>query len=314
MRKKIRTAVIGAGNMGKHHLRVYNEISQLVGIADIARTTGEALAAQYHINYYSDYQTLIEKENLEAVSIAVPTYLHTEIALYCLKKNIPTLVEKPIASTLKEANAIYTAAKKRKVFLMVGHIERFNPVVRTLKKLIDQGRLGKIISLLAIRVGMNPPRIPNSDVLLDLGIHDIDICNYLLNEFPIRKKIIKTKLFTHNKSDTAIAILEYKKQTAIIQTNWITPVKMRKLYVSATEGYAELDYVTQKLILYDKPIVTKQVGDFFELVSLSDQVKREVYISRKEPLKAELQYFLSQCHTKRADIEEALEALKIANA
>lgn len=313
MRKKIRTAVIGTGSMGKHHVRVLGEISHLVGVADISKSLGEALATQYKTKYYQDYRVLIQNEKPEAVVVAVPTNLHAEVALYCLKNNIPTLVEKPIASSLKEAQLLVSESKRRNIYLMVGHIERFNPAVKTLKKFMEQGRFGKIISLLSIRVGLNPPKTAKSDVFLDLGIHDIDIFNFLLNEFPIKRKIMKTKLFAHTISDSAMAILEYRNKTAMIQTNWITPIKMRKLYISATEGYGELDYVNQKLILYDKPLTTKYIGNFFELVSLSENIKREIYISRKEPLKEELHYFLSNINSPHnKDVNFSLEALKIA--
>ncbi len=187
-------------------------------------------------------------------------------------------------------------------------------VIVKLKKIIDEGRLGKIISLLAIRVGISPPNPAASDVAFDLGIHDVDVFNFLLGRFPDKKKILKTKLFSSNIADSSTLLLEYSKTTGIIQTNWITPVKMRKLFVSGVEGYAELDYVQQKLVLYDKILNTRFDGSFYELVSLSETPKKEVYISKKEPLKEELNYFISNINNWESNnIEDSIEALKIVS-
>lgn len=314
MLRNIKTAVIGAGNMGKNHARVYSEISALVGIADIIPNIGEPLAQKHKTKYYRNYKELIEKESPDAISIAVPTNLHKDITVECLKRKIPVLVEKPIATSLKEANEMRAEAIKQNVFLMVGHVERFNPAVNELKKIITQKKLGKIINLLAIRVGISPPLLPNSDVSLELAIHDVDIFNYLLDEFPQTTRIKKYKMFKNSIADSASLMLEYSKATALIQTNWITPIKMRKLYVTGTEGFAELDYINQKLVLYDKIIETKPDGDFFELVSLSEGLKKEVYISKKEPLKQEILFFLRNMKINNlSNLNDAIKALEILN-
>lgn len=310
--KKLRVGVIGVGNMGKNHARVYSEIANLVAIADTSEITKSKIGKYSNAIFYKDYKQMLKENSLDAVSVAVPTLLHKEIVTYCLEQKIPTLVEKPIASNLSEAQEMFKTAKRFNTFLMVGHVERFNPAVVKLKTIINQGRLGKIISLLAVRVGISPPNPAASDVAVDLGIHDVDVFNYLLNGFPDKRKIIKTKLFSKNIADSSILLLEYGKIIATIQTNWITPVKTRKLYVSGVEGYAELDYIQQKLVLHDKILNTKFDGSYYELLSLSDSSKKEVFISKKEPLKEELLYFLSNKNNWQANnIKESIEALKI---
>lgn len=312
MRKNIRTAVIGVGNMGKNHTRVYSEISNLVAVADILPEIGRSVAAKYQAKYYQNYQEMLDKEKPRAVSVAVPTKYHKEVTIDCLRRKIPTLVEKPIAETTPDAEMMLKEAKKNKIFFMVGHIERFNPAVIKLKRLIDYGKLGKIISLLAIRVGISPPKTSNSDVTIDLAIHDLDVFNYLVGEFPHSKKVIKHKLFKDNRADSAAILLEYKHATGMIQTNWITPIKMRKLYVTGTDGFAEVDYISQKLIIYNNIINKKQIGDYLELVSLSNKQKKEIYISRKEPLKNELLFFLENRENQECDTTiEAMEALRL---
>jgi UDP-N-acetylglucosamine 3-dehydrogenase len=312
MKKKIRTAVIGAGNMGKNHARVYAEISNLVAISDLLPETGKVLSDQYGVRFYQDYREMLDIEKPDAVSVVVPTKFHKEVVLECLARKIPSLVEKPIASTVEEANIMLEAAKKYKTFLMVGHIERFNPAIKKLKQLIDTQRLGKIISLLAIRVGIAPPNIPNSDVVLDLGIHDVDIFNFLLDKFPVNKKVIRDKIFKNNKGDSASILLEYDSAIGYIQTNWITPIKMRKLFVTGTNAFVELDYISQRLILYEKILNTNYDGDFFELVSFSDTPKKDIFLSKKEPLKEELKYFISNRIKPSLDSTKyALNAIKI---
>lgn len=310
--KKIRTVLIGAGNMGKNHARIYSKISHFSAIADVVPVIGEPLAKRYNIPFYLDYKQMLDEVKPDAVSVVVPTKFHKQVTIDCLKKKVPVLVEKPIASTVEEADEMIDEAERQNTFLMVGHIERFNPAVVKLKKIIEQGKLGKIICLLAMRVGIAPPRISNSDVALDLGIHDIDVFNYLLNEFPKAKKIIKHKLFKNNISDSASILLEYEKASAIIQTNWITPIKMRKLYVTGTEGFVELDYINQKITLYNKRINIKTSGDFYEFLSFSENTTKEVFVSKKEPLKEELTYFLENLEQmNKSNMNDAKNSIEI---
>lgn len=312
MKRKIRTAVIGAGNMGKNHIRIYSNISHLVAIADISEDIGRPLAEKYKTSFYKDYLEMLTKEKPKAVSVVVPTPYHRKVVEDCLRYRIPTLVEKPITNTIKDAQTMLESAAKYKTSLMVGHVERFNPAVVKLKKLIRKGKFGKIISIVAQRVGISFPNTKDCDVLVDLGIHDVDIFNFLLDELPIRIKIVKQKLFKNNKADSASVLLEYKDACCMIQTNWITPIKMRKLYVTGTEGFAEVDYIRQQITLYDKIVEKKKEGNFFEFLSMYEYPKKDVYISKKEPLKEELLYFLDCVQNKRKiDSSYALDALKI---
>ncbi len=312
MKRKIKTAVIGTGSMGKNHIRVYSEISNLVAIADVRADIGRPLARKYKTKFYTDYRKMLDKEKPDAVSVVVPTQFHKEVAIECLNRKIATLVEKPIAHTVTDAEEILASAQKNKTTLMVGHIERFNPAVLKLKNIINKGTLGRVISMLAIRVGISFPAAKNNDVVVDLAVHDIDVFNFLLDSLPIDKKTIKHKLFKNNLWDSASMLLEYKNAACTIVTNWITPVKMRKLYVTGTDGFVELDYISQKIILHGKHMHKKQDGDFYEFLSMYETPKKEVFLSRKEPLKEELQFFLnSAAYNIKVDTSFALDALKI---
>lgn len=311
--KQIRTAVIGVGNMGKNHARVYDEISTLCAVTDINGNIGKAVAQQFSVKQYSDFHEMLDQEKPDAVSVVVPTPYHKEVVLECLKRSIPTLVEKPIASNLAEAREMLNLSVKKNTYLLVGHIERFNPAVIRLKNIIDQKRVGKVVSLLAIRVGISPPRIPHANVLLDLSIHDVDICNYLLGEYPKKLNIAKQKLFKHTEVDSVSINLTYQTANASIITNWITPIKMRRLYVTGTEGFIELDYISQRIVFYNKILKLKSDGNLFEFISLLKFPKKEIFVSRKEPLKQELLYFLENRDNgaRSTEVKSAIEALRI---
>jgi UDP-N-acetylglucosamine 3-dehydrogenase len=313
MNKKPKAAVIGAGNMGRHHVRIYSEICNLVAVADLNEKIGKPLADKFKTRFYTDYKKMLDKEKPDMVSIVVPTKFHKEVAFECLKRKIPILVEKPLSDSIIDAQEILNEARRNNTIVMVGHLERFNPGVIKLKEIINSEKLGQVISLLAIRVGISPPNALSSDVVLDLAIHDIDIFNYLMDEYPIEETILRHRIFKNSFSDSASILLQYPKASAIIQTNWITPIKMRKLYVTGTDGFAELDYITQKLIVYDKIIQKKKEGNFFEFLSLYELPKKEVYVSKKEPLKEELLYFKLHVKNKlKIDAAYALQAVKTA--
>jgi len=301
MKKAIKTAVIGVGNMGFHHARVLSWVSDLAAVCDVDDTTAKSVAKSFKCKAYTDYKELIESEKPDAVTIAVPTVHHFDVADYCLSNKIPILIEKPITPTAKEAWKLINKAKNSGIFLMVGHIERFNPAVRILKNLIDAGKLGQVISLLALRVGLQPPKQSHADVVLDLAIHDIDVFSYLINEHPTQIKIKRTKLFNRNIADAGVVMLTYSGTTGVIQTNWITPIKIRQLFVTGTEGFVKLDYIQQKLTLYDKLLSIKPVGDYFEVVSRFTAPSKELFVSRKEPLMEEMAYFLSHLNDRKPD-------------
>mgnify|MGYP000312413230 CR=1 FL=1 len=310
--KKTRSAVIGCGNMGRHHVRLYSDLTSLCAISDISSAHGKSLADKYHTKFYKDYQEMLTNEKPDVVSVAVPTNLHYDVTLECLSRKIAVLVEKPIANTVKQGELLLENARKNRTFLMVGHVERFNPVVKKLKQIISQGRLGKILSLVAMRVGINPPPTKDSDVAMELAIHDVDVLNFIMDKVPNNKKIIRHKIFKDNLADSASIMLEYNGATALIQTNWITPIKMRKLYVTGIKGFAEVDYIDQRLTLYDKIILPKPEGDFYELVTLFKSPKKEIFVFKKEPLKQELLYFLKNYKTHDyKNVEDSIASLEI---
>ena len=258
---------------------------------------------------------MIEREELDVVSIAVPTRLHKKVALDIISKGINVLIEKPIASTLKEAHKIIEEAKKNKIKLTVGHVERFNPAVRKLKEIIQQGKLGNIISIIAKRVGPFAPQIKDAGVLIDLAVHDIDIINYLLEKEPTKIYANGGKAINSYKEDYAEIFLNYGPISGYIQVNWITPVKIRELHITGTKGYAQLNYITQELNLYQSKYKKEfdDYGDF--VIKFGSSKKVSIPVKFEEPLKLEIESFLKSVkENKKLEVtaKEGLNALKIA--
>lgn len=314
----LKLAVIGVGNMGKHHARIYSEIPsvELSSVADLDENTGTEIAKKYYTKYYKNYQEMLDSENLDIVSICVPTFLHFEVASFCLSKKINVLLEKPITSGINDGRKLLKLANKNKLKFLVGHIERYNPAIRRVKEMITKGQLGRIIAITIRRLGGFPPQIRDSDIATDLAIHDIDISNYLLEELPQEVYVNKQRNHIQNRDDSVEFFLKYKNASSYIQTNWISPVKIRKINITGTEGYLEMDYISQKIEFYqsnyDKFIeASKGFSDYILMFSEPDVIN--ISVAKKEPLKEEILYFIN-CVKNNIKIDStfALEALKIA--
>lgn len=316
MPNKLRTVVIGVGSMGKNHARVYSEISNLVAVSDLNQKIGQEIAQKHNIPYYQDFKKMIEVEKPDAVSVVVPTKHHCSVVLETLGCKIPTLVEKPIADSVLNAKLMIKTAQKNKTLLQVGHIERFNPVIKKLKEIIAKKDLGEIISILVRRVGGYSAGVRDSDIAVDLAIHDLDIVNFLLDEFPKKVVVNKQQTVSRKLQDSVDFFLKFKKVSAFVQANWVTPVKIRKLNITGTKGYLELDYLNQKITFY-KSIYEKYcdpTDNFLDyILKFSEEEKIDIMVEKKEPLKEELKHFLT-C-VKNGSREKpiyAVQALKIA--
>lgn len=316
----IRVAVIGAGNMGKYHLRNYNKLpgAELVGVADI-NPAAEAIAKEYGTKYYADYRALLDEQQPEAVSIVVPTPFHFEVATAVMERGIHCLVEKPIASSVKEADQLIRLAAKKGVVFTVGHIEHYNPLIRKLKTMIDDNKVGEVSSVVCKRVGGFPPIEPKTDVIIDLAVHDIDIISHLLGKQP--RKIYSHGSRTHHsqKIDSAEILLDYGKASGFVQANWLTPVKIRTIAITGSDGYVEGNYITQELEYYRHNVQRESTKSFSTfVVKIGEPQKQRIKVEFEEPLAIELKAFLAKVKGDRSihlvRPEDAREALRLAVA
>ena len=300
LRKQLRVGVIGVGAMGKNHARLYSELFgvELIGVSDVNETLVASVARSYDCKPFADYNDLLG-ENLDALSIAVPTTLHKNVALDAIQRGINVLVEKPIADTVENADEIIKAALKNGVKLMVGHVERFNPAIIKLKELVGNGLLGNIVSISAKRVGPYNPRIRDVGIILDLGTHDIDIMSYLYGE-KIKEVYASAGSVVHSHEDHAIITLNFDSgSSGVIDTNWLTPHKVRNLTVIGSRGIAEVNYIEETLKIFDQEWI------------------RDAKIEKEEPLKLELLHFIDCVQNDREPLvsgEQGKHALEVALA
>jgi len=312
---KMNVAVIGLGNMGANHLRVFSECANLVAIADINEESLVKFAEQYHVKGYADFKEMLEKEDIGAVSIAVPTKFHKEVAVYCANKKKHILLEKPIAYDVQEAKEIIGECKKNKVKLSVGHIERFNPAVIELKKRLQNKELSEIYKIEVNRAGPFPARVVDVGVIIDLSVHDLDIIYYLL-----RSKITDLASFLQQRvhkryEDSVAAVLKYDNgMIATLNINWLSPNKVRDLRIYGKEGMFKVNYLTQDLYFYEnKGLKFYKGANMF--TSVVEGAMTKIPVNREEPLKREIRSFIDAI---QKDIEtpvpgeEALIALENA--
>ncbi len=246
----LRVGVIGVGSMGKNHARIYSDMreTELIGVADSSATNLKEIAEKFSAKGYSDYNDLL-KEGLDAVSIAVPTTMHRKVACDVLSKGVNVLLEKPISDNVDDANKIINTAKQNKCKLMIGHVERFNPIIPVIRRAIH----GQDVILIEIkRVGPLPPRVKDVGVMVDLGVHDIDLIRHLTgSEF--EKIYSLTSSNITDKEDTAVVSFRMKNKTlALLSTDWLTPFKVREIMVSTKEKFIKGDFISQKVTEYSK--------------------------------------------------------------
>lgn len=314
----MKAVVIGVGNMGQHHARNYSEIAgvDLVAISDINPKIGQPIAKRFGCHYYTDYKDLLAKEKIDLATIAVPTKAHKKVALDCISRGIHILLEKPIAATVSEAKEIVARAKQKGVKFTVGHIERFNPAVIKLKEMVDKGKLGEITSMTTRRVGPMPAQIKDANVVIDIGVHDIDLMSWFFGKLPTHIVAGGGNALNKTQQDYVDIFLRYGNASGSAQANWITPVKIRRMSVSGTKAYAEVNFITQELDLYESNYST-EYDDFGEFVIRFGEPrdKKVIKTDSVEPLKAEIKSFIKAIKENTRPVvtaREAIDALDIA--
>ncbi len=321
MSSTLKAAVIGVGSMGRHHARVYTEVSstQLVGVADATPDTGEAIGHKYGIPAYTDYRELLEKERPEIVTIAVPTRYHKEVATAAMESGAHVLVEKPIAATVEEGQALIEKAKTLDRRLMVGHIVRFNPAIQTLKQHLDAGELGRIFQIVCRRVGPFPSRIRDVGVVVDLAPHDLDVMRFISGDEPIRV-YAETKRQIHTEhEDLMTALLSFKGGlTGMLEINWLTPIKIRETAVLGERGVFRVDDLTQDLYFYENADTNGMEWNALKVLKGVSEGRMIRYpMQRYEPLRAEIEAFAKAVQNGTpvpVSGEDGLAALRLALA
>ena len=317
----LKVAVIGCGMMGSNHVRVYSDMPdvELVGVADTNTEATAAVARKCSSRCYADYLRLLDETRPDAVSIAVPTTDHLAVALPAIERGIHLLIEKPLAFTAEEAKDIIHAAARAKVCLMVGHIERFNPAVHLLKKKLDQGELGNVFQIDARRQGPFPARVLDVGVVIDLAVHDLDVMRYITGA-EITRVFAETEHRINSVHEDLLSGLVRLDDGAVgtITINWLTPTKIRELYVTGQCGMFRVDYLTQDLYFFEN---AKANGTDWEtlrvLRGVSEGRMIRYVVEKREPLRVELEAFVSAARGEMpAPVSGAdgLKAIELAQA
>ncbi len=287
---KVKVGVVGVGNMGRHHVKSYvalKHICDLVGIYDIDREKGDETARAYGIVSFPDLESLLK--NTDAISVVTPTNTHYQIAGAAMEKGLNVLIEKPITGTVEEAQNLLNLAKKQKAILQVGHIERFNPAVIELPKILEDQ---KIIAVSMERMGPFDPRVADIDVIQDLMIHDIDIMRFMLPQNIKELQAFGSVTRSCNGlTDFAVANLLLEEDIIVSLTaSRVTNKKVRRLTVTTMSAYIELDYLERRITVSHK-------GGYASLNHLSEYHQEnkveKVFSSDEEPLRNQLAHFIA---------------------
>jgi len=296
----VRAGVVGLGGFGKHHARVLNDLGALAAVCDIVDEKSKLYGKKYHVENFTDVCKMADV-GLDVAVVATPTVTHAQVAYQLMAKGVKYLMlEKPFTITLSEAKELSAKAEAAGVELMVGFIERFNQAVVFTKELIGKQEIGTPILYFTSRVGRWPEQIFDVGVVKDTAIHDIDILRYVSEERPSQVYATTGRLVHHRHEDYANIILGYSSgKAAIIEANWLTPRKTRKLNVTGTEGVIEADLVQQATTI------------------MKQDETRMPNMAFKEPLQLELQHLI-ECVERNASPspseEDAMAALEIAEA
>ena len=293
--REMRVGLIGLGSMGRNHLRVLGGLPgvRLAAIADLDGAALAAAAVDSGAAVFAEPMTMLAEAELDAVVIAAPTTSHLRLTLAAVERGIAVLVEKPLAATSAEADRIVAAASAPGAPpVQVGHIERFNPAIVELGRLLEAGWLSTVFAISSRRAGPFPARIRDVGVTVDLATHDVDILCAIAGERPARVSAEIAKRIHADHEDLLFGLMSFPSGTvAMLDVDWLTPAKRRQLTVVGEEGMFELDYLTQRLTFSRATDTTnpRLIGGYAPTFE-GDLV--ELAVATGEPLAAELEAFM----------------------
>lgn len=316
MTNTIKVAVIGAGVMGRNHLKTYKSLQgvELVGVYDIFPEAAQKAADMFGIKAFTSMEDVAKE--VDAVSVVTTSVTHADVGEFFLNQGIHCLMEKPLATTEEGCQRLINAAKKNNVTLLVGHIEQFNPAVEQMHKILNDA--GKIRSLTAQRMSAASGRITDVDVAMDLMIHDVEVVLSLVKDKVknIQAAAVRTDDHASGK-DYITALLEFENGvTANLTASRITQARVRTLTVTTDTNYIDMDFINQSINVHSQgrmPYVNQEEIPEWMNYGLKGSVE-QLFIPTNQPLQAELNHFVSCINgqaTPRITGEDALAALRV---
>lgn len=295
----MKIGVIGTGNMGKNHVRVYSEFKSVeeLYVFDMNKDSANAMK-EYGAIVCGSLEELLGKA--DAISICVPTKYHLDIAKRAIEKGVHCLIEKPITLTVKEGEELLALLKNKKLVVGVGHIERFNPVMDEIMKIIEHPLLIEMK-----RHNPTSSRITDSSVIEDLMIHDIDtVFNVLLS---------KERNYTIHSAwspDVGSVIVSLNNSIISLSASRVASKKIRSIYIEDKKFTIDGDFMTNEIFVYWKPEMLKVENGSYK----QENIIEKVFVNKTEPLKIELKTFIDCVANKKqfpVTPEQALRNLRI---
>ena len=290
---------IGVGGWGKNHTRILSQLGELSAICDTNPQRSREYGEKYSVTHYDSLEKLLDSEKFDAAFVVTPTSTHTEIATKLLEVKKHVFVEKPMTYKSEDGKKLARLAEKNKVILTCGYIERFNPAVDIVKKIVNEKKFGELVMLEFHRENRIPVHVKDVGIIYDTSVHDIDTANWLFEDMP-HVVFARAGKIKHEHEDFASIMLGYKDdKVAIISSNWITPKNVRKFNAVCTEAIISSDFITQEVIVEKK------------------DESETIQNTKQEPLLLEIQNFLDAINGQNEQIvkpQEAVNVTKISEA
>lgn len=301
--KTIKAGVIGVGYLGRFHAQKYAALDdvELVGVCDANRAQAETVAAECSCTAYTDYRKLLPF--VDAVSIAVPTSLHHEVARHCLEAGVDVLLEKPMTVTIEEADDLIRIADEKNLLLQVGHLERFNPAVQAMQPFLTEPMF-----IESDRISVFKNRGVDVDVVLDLMIHDIDIILNIVKSPIDHIHTVGAPVATAT-TDIANARLIFKNgATANVTVSRISMTNVRKMRIFQPGSYINVDFAERR-------VMTLQLENELSESGMPKQKIDVASFSDGDALKSEIEHFVTHVRSRNQPAvtgREGRRALEVA--